>query len=1401
MKEASQKEALQQLMDCLVAQSETDMTQQIMEQALAWYQAKHVCLYEVDDDRKKAVLVNGSPDICMPYIDGEVLENWLNQCKTDSFLTLSEESSTMLSASWKSCLVIPVGKEGKVSAFFFVVQPKKHLDDDLFGRMAATLIYREGHRFHAAVRAEETDRTSAGQSVSAIYSSMYTIDLRTFQFSELSSVSSVHSHIGSCGDAREKLEHFWKYMVYPEFQDEIRQFTDLKTLAERMGNRRIVTKQYQSTLFYDQQKDKVPVWNQCSFIEEKRDEEGNLISVIFATQTVNEEKIRQLTETRQLKQSNASLMDLLAQEKQYTSITGVLSNVYYSLYYIDLDNHTFQEIVSHGRMHHLLGEKGDARAALKGMTEELVRPSFQKAMYEFTDIDTLDKRLFDHQILSMDYEAISGGWTQCTFIPVVKDETGHTRSVICTQRWITAEKEVEIQNSIIRALAEPYENIYIINGETGYIRSYRMGDYMTKRYGSSFSEGRYDENVRVYTANEVWKEDRKLFDPIADVASVEQLMKDRQTCSFSFRVFRNNALIYYQCQLVRLNPKNREYLIAFKNIDEEKKLELAQQRRIEEALLAVENVNASLREESLVSSALSLEYCSIFEIDPARKEVSLYRTDGKSLPASALQKLLDLKDYETAIQAYIDTYVIEQDRQRLRKSLTLSALAENVPDYGLFKVGYRRLRDGMVSYYEMNTVRSIDRQGNPMYVLAIRDVDEETRRQLNQSRQMEVQREIIEGLGSEYYSVLLVDPSLDKVTVYRQQEAEGKAIAEFFRKHDFRWTQSIHDYSRQLVSLDSRTQFLEKLSVDCIVKEQNDYSFTYEKINGNDVIYLQIRVAYVRDQHGSVMAVIGTRNVDDLIRREKQQEAALRAACEAAEAANRAKSEFLSHMSHDIRTPMNGIIGMTAIAAANIHDPDRVSDCLKKTTLAGRHLLSLINEVLDMSRIESGKVDLREEDFNLSDLFDNLITMTGPQIAQHHHQLNVRIQDVVHEDVIGDALRIQKIFTNLMSNAVKYTPDGGNIHLTIREKPSGNIRSACYEIIFEDNGIGMSAEFVDHIFEPFTRSTDVSEVQGTGLGMAISRNIARMMGGDITVESTPGKGSKFTVTLYLKLQEHDPFEYECFADVHVLVADDDETALKTCCDMLNELGMKAWGVTCGKEAVQQVIDRYDTADAYSICILDWKMPDQNGIETARQIRKAVGNDVPIIVLSAYDWSAIEQQAKEAGVNAFIGKPLFRSRVIRTFNALLNGRNQEQAVSVYDLAGMKLTGHSVLIVEDNELNAEISKEILQMTGLSVNVVTDGLEAVQEMKTCADQAYDLIFMDIQMPGMNGYDAVRAIRAMDRNYCRSVPIIAMTANAFAEDVQAAKAAGMNEHIAKPLDLTVLAGILNEWIVERQK
>ena len=547
------------------------------------------------------------------------------------------------------------------------------------------------------------------------------------------------------------------------------------------------------------------------------------------------------------------------------------------------------------------------------------------------------------------------------------------------------------------------------------------------------------------------------------------------------------------------------------------------------------------------------------------------------------------------------------------------------------------------------------------------------------------------------------------------------------------------------------------------------------------------------------MSVVGTRNVDDLIKKERRQEMALQAAFDAAEAANRAKTDFLSNMSHDIRTPMNGIIGMTAIAAAHIDDKERVQDCLKKTTQASKHLLSLINEVLDMSKIESGKVDLQEEKFNLSDLIENLLTMTNAQIKEHRHELSVNISGVTHEAVVGDSLRIQKVFTNLMSNAVKYTPDGGKIRLSITEKPCNQAMVGCYEVVFEDNGIGMSEAFLSQIFEPFTRSSDsrVNQVQGTGLGMPISRNIVRMMGGDIKVESKLGVGSRFTVTMYLKLQDAVKVRCDKFVDLDVLVADDDAISLESCCGMLNDLGMKAEGVSSGAEAVEQVVLRHQQKRDYFACILDWKMPDMDGIAATREIRRVVGADVPIIIISAYDWSDIEQEARAAGANAFISKPLFRSRLVKTFCALVgNEEPAEQETTFVPLETIDLTGSRVLLVEDNALNAEIATEILEMTGMTVEWAEDGVEAVDKMAACEDGCYDMVFMDIQMPRMNGYDAARAIRAMDREYCKRVPIVAMTANAFAEDVHAAKTVGMNEHIAKPLDLNTLARILKKWL-----
>ena len=526
---------------------------------------------------------------------------------------------------------------------------------------------------------------------------------------------------------------------------------------------------------------------------------------------------------------------------------------------------------------------------------------------------------------------------------------------------------------------------------------------------------------------------------------------------------------------------------------------------------------------------------------------------------------------------------------------------------------------------------------------------------------------------------------------------------------------------------------------------------------------------------------------------------ALREAYEAAERASRAKTEFLSNMSHDIRTPMNAIIGMTAIAGANIENQDRVVDCLGKITQSSRHLLSLINEVLDMSRIESGKITLVEEEFNLSDLCDNLITMTKAQTDMHHHQFNVHINKIKHEKVCGDTMRIQQLVTNILSNAVKYTPDGGQIDFTLRELSSNSKRIGCYEFVVQDNGMGMSKEFQKVMFEPFTRADDkrTSRIQGTGLGMTIARNFARMMNGDIKVESEPGKGSKFTVTIFLKQQDTELETIDELIDLPVLVVDDDRDCCETTVALLDEIGIDGEWVTSGEEAVAKTIERYEKDENYFAIIIDWKMPGMDGIETTRQIRKKVGNDVTIIILSAYDYAEIEQEARAAGVDEFIEKPLFRSRLTATFKNIINGKPGAAARHyLEDISNSDYSGKRFLLVEDNDLNREIAEEILSMTGAEVETAENGKDAVSMVATAPKDYYNLIFMDIQMPVMNGYEATAAIRSLDKAAGKSVPIVAMTANAFAEDIMLSRNAGMNEHIAKPLDMTRLRDVMRRWL-----
>ena len=519
---------------------------------------------------------------------------------------------------------------------------------------------------------------------------------------------------------------------------------------------------------------------------------------------------------------------------------------------------------------------------------------------------------------------------------------------------------------------------------------------------------------------------------------------------------------------------------------------------------------------------------------------------------------------------------------------------------------------------------------------------------------------------------------------------------------------------------------------------------------------------------------------------DKQINQALSDAVAAAETANRAKSTFLSNMSHDIRTPMNAIIGFTTLALSNIDDKDRVKDYLAKTLASSNHLLSLINDVLDMSRIESGKIHLEEVEVNLSDVLHDLKTIVSGQIYAKQLELYMDATDVTDEDVYCDKTRLNQILLNLLSNAIKFTPAGGTVSVRVRQL-AGQVRGCGqYEFRIKDNGIGMSPEFAKKIFEPFERerTSTVSRIQGTGLGMAITKNIVDMMGGTIEVQTAQGKGSEFIICVPLRTQdEHRPVEKITELEgLKALVVDDDFNTCDSVTKMLVKVGMRAEWTLSGKEAVLRARQSIEMSDVYHAYIIDWRLPDMNGIEVTRQIR-SLHDDTPIIILTAYDWSDIEVEAKAAGVTAFCSKPMFMSDLRETLMSALGQKLTDASQELLPEEDADFKDRHILLVEDNELNREIAQEILREYGFRVDTAENGAVAVEKVRAAAPGSYDLVLMDVQMPVMDGYTATRQIRALEDPALAGIPILAMTANAFDEDRRNAMESGMNGFLSKPI------------------
>ena len=724
--------------------------------------------------------------------------------------------------------------------------------------------------------------------------------------------------------------------------------------------------------------------------------------------------------------------------------------------------------------------------------------------------------------------------------------------------------------------------------------------------------------------------------------------------------------------------------------------------------------------------------------------------------------------------------VIEEDRADLLRNIrTLKNPGDNV------SVEYRvRHKDGEILHV-MGNIKLYEENGELFYQRFLLDC---TARKLAEKKIERRQMELVQALSIDFSLVCFVDSQTGQATKIRS-DAQG---FHYLFKDEISLHDSMEKYIEEWVHEDDKELLRHAISLENLQKElsvKKTYIVNYRKCVNGETIYFQMKAVCAGIEGSGTGYVLGFRSVDAEIRKEMEQNDMLEAALSQANRASKAKTVFLSNMSHDIRTPMNAIVGFTNLAITHTDQPEQVTEYLQKIKTSGNHLLSLINDILDMSHIESGKIHLDEKPCSLPDILHGLRNILQADIHAKQLELQIDTVDVLDEDIYCDKLRLNQVLLNLLSNSVKYTGAGGTVSMRITEKAGAPKGYAHYEFCIKDNGIGMSKEFVEHIFEPFERerNSTISKIQGTGLGMAITKNIVDMMNGSISVESEQGVGTEFNLCFTFRLSSNvkEPLVIPDLKHCRALVVDDDFNTCDSVSYMLGQLGMRAEWTLSGKEAVLRTHQSVMRNTDYSVYIVDWLLPDMNGVEVARRIRKETGGKAPVIILTAYDWSDIEAEAKEAGVTAFCSKPLFLSELSACLQSVMqpDAKKEEPAEEVIS----HHTGR-VLLAEDVEMNQEIAVAILENAGFTVDVAANGQIALDMVAQSKPGYYQAVLMDVQMPVMDGYEATQKIRQLPDKDLAGIPIIAMTANAFTEDKAAALKSGMNGHISKPIDVQLL-------------
>ncbi len=987
--------------------------------------------------------------------------------------------------------------------------------------------------------------------------------------------------------------------------------------------------------------------------------------------------------------------------------------------------------------------------------------------------DKLKKRFETTDSFSINYKIKMSGEDRYMQLKFQKYYTKKgEKSAILTVRDVTDENRDQLKllrdMAVISALSEDYVYVTYYDIETKsdfVIKSPDKGFYVK----DEFKKVSFEERIQYIAYHFLMPDDRDEFLLKNSEKFIIEKMNGGKTFQLYFRTTFASEVHHNLLKYVPIfeNEKLTGITVGFRIIDEEYKKEVLYD------------------EEHKIFRKIASSYNSVQYIDFNRDYMRTYYIMPLNDKENEVEQFFgNDPHYKEFIEKYVHDYVIPEDRDRVLYCIDPLTIMEKLKTQNRFSFSYTEDLNGNITIRRTDYIKVSD--DGTCVVCCNSDITEMIENEKMIQRKIENNLKAIEGLANEYDSLHFLDLETDEYSLYfissRAMEGVLNSTDEnqgFYNSHRAIIESYCHpDYREEMLRYCSKDYIMDLMKN----KKKNVSRFMFN--NQNEYRWFDFVVIKIEDvdEKPSRLA-IGYVDVDEAVRESMIKEKELHEALHAAQQANRAKTTFLNNMSHDIRTPMNAIIGFSELAMNHAENSDTVINYLRKIRQSSSHLMSLINDILDMSKIETGNLYIDSRCENISDIVHSMKEIVMHDISRKHMEFVTDCSNIKNEYIFCDKLRLNQVLINIMSNAVKYTPEYGKIIFEVLQTESSDPDYASFEFIIKDNGIGMNAEFLRSIYEPFTRvhSSTISGIQGTGLGMAITKNIVDMMDGTIEINSAEGKGTEVKVKLSFKISEYDNTDkyVAFFKDHRGLVVDDNYDNCINESEILTSSGLETEWCTSGREAVNLINESKQSGKMFDIYFIDMVMPDMSGFETTGKIREIAGKDVLIYIISAYDWTEIEKEAYEAGVTGFISKPLFNTDLKIIFDKLNGTLDHENS----DYTSM-FRGRKILLVEDNMLNREIASEVLKQAGFEVDTAEDGTEAVDIMKKASKGDYDIILMDVQMPKMDGYTASKYIREIDNEYAKNIPIIALTANAFEEDKESAIKSGMNGHVAKPLD-----------------